>query len=73
MTVKLIFRKKEYEVEPNITVRQALKLIEMDPESVLATRSGELITEDEVLRQGEEIKLVAVISGGEDTYGGFLP
>jgi sulfur carrier protein ThiS len=64
MAVKLIFRKKEYAVEPNITVRQALKRIEMDPESVLATRCGELITEDEVLREGEEIKLVAVISGG---------
>ncbi|MEJ2264355.1 MAG: MoaD/ThiS family protein [Anaerolineales bacterium] len=64
MAVKLIFRKKEYEVEANLTVRQALKRIKMDPESVLATRSGELITEDEVLREGEEIKLVAVISGG---------
>lgn len=66
----MIFRKKEYEVDADITVRQALKRIDMDSESVLATRSGELITEDEVLRDGEEIKLVAVISGGGD--GGLL-
>jgi sulfur carrier protein ThiS len=70
MPVKLIFRTKEYEVEADITVRQALKRIDLEPESVLATRSGELITEDEVLRDGEEIKLVAVISGGGD--GGLL-
>jgi sulfur carrier protein len=70
MPVKLIFRKKGYEVEAGITVRQALKRIDLDPESVLATSSGELITEDEVLRDGEEVKLVAVISGGGD--GGLL-
>jgi sulfur carrier protein ThiS len=31
---------------------------------VLATREGELITDDEILRPGETIRLVAVISGG---------
>jgi sulfur carrier protein ThiS len=30
----------------------------------LATRDGELITEEEILQEEEEIKLIAVISGG---------
>jgi sulfur carrier protein ThiS len=34
------------------------------PESVIAIRDGEMITDDEVLRSGDVVKLVAVISGG---------
>ncbi|NCP16079.1 MoaD/ThiS family protein [bacterium] len=62
--VKIILRGKEYEVRPGMTLLSALKRIDILPESVIATRDGELIVEDEILREGETIKLVAVISGG---------
>jgi len=64
MTVKLILRGQEYEVKPGMTLRQSLFKIGQQPEAVLATRNGELITEEEILVDGEVIKLVAVISGG---------
>ncbi len=64
MTVKLILRKREYEVKPGMTLLDALKKCEIIPESVIATRDGELIVEDEILKNGEVVKLVAVISGG---------
>ena len=64
MAVKLILRGKEYEVKPGMTLRHALMKIDVQPEAYLATRDGEMITEDEILQEGEEIKLVAVISGG---------
>jgi sulfur carrier protein ThiS len=64
MAVKLILRGKEYEVKPGMTLRHALLKIEVQPEAVLATRKGQMITEDEILKDGEEIKLIAVISGG---------
>jgi sulfur carrier protein ThiS len=32
--------------------------------AVLPTRAGELITDDEILREGDDIRLIAVISGG---------
>jgi sulfur carrier protein ThiS len=64
MAVKLILRDKEYEVKPGMTLRHALLKIEVQPEAVLATRKGQMITEDEILKDGEEIKLIAVISGG---------
>lgn len=64
MAVKLILRGNEYEVKPGMTLRHSLLKIEVLPESVLATRDGEMITEDEILQDGEIIKLVAVISGG---------
>ncbi len=64
--VKLILREKEYEVKPGMTLLSALQKIDVIPESVIATREGEMILDDEILREGDVIKLVAVISGGSN-------
>lgn len=64
MTAKLILRNKEYEVKAGMTLLDALKKSNIVPESVIATRDGEMITEDEILKDGDVIKLIAVISGG---------
>jgi len=64
MTVKLILRDKEYEVRPGMTLLSSLNKIQVLPEAVIATREGELILEDEILKDGQIIKLVSVISGG---------
>jgi sulfur carrier protein len=64
LTVKLILRKQEFEVRAGMTLLAALKKCNVLPESVLATRNGEMIEEDEILKEGDVIKLVAVISGG---------
>jgi sulfur carrier protein ThiS len=60
----LILRDKQYEVRAGMTLLAALKKINIVPESVIATRSGEMILEDEILKEGDVIKLIAVISGG---------
>lgn len=62
--VIITFRNKKYEVKENMTARDALKRLNIDPESVLITVNGKLVTDDIVLREGDEVKLVAVISGG---------
>jgi sulfur carrier protein len=62
--VKLILRNKEYEVKPGMTLLSALEKINVVPESVIATRDGEMILDDEILKDGEVVKLIAVISGG---------
>jgi sulfur carrier protein len=64
MTAILIYRRKEIEVKHGMTVRSALEKIDINPESVIPTRDGELVTDDEILKEGDSIKLVAVISGG---------
>jgi sulfur carrier protein ThiS len=61
---KIILRDKEYEVKPGMTLLDALKKINIVSESVIATRDGELLTDDEIIRSGDVIKLIAVISGG---------
>jgi len=64
MPVKLILREKEYEVKPGMTLLDSLKKINVLPESVVATCEGEMILEDEILHDGDVVKLIAVISGG---------
>ena len=64
MTAKLILRGKEYEVRAGMTLLDALKKSNIIPESVIGVRDGEMIVEDEILHNGDVIKLVAVISGG---------
>ena len=62
--VKLVLRNKEYEVKPGMTLLSALQKIDVIPESVISTRDGEMILEDEILKDGDVVKLIAVISGG---------
>ena len=69
--VKLILRDKEYEVKPGMTLLSALQKSEILPESVIATRDGEMILEDEILKDGEVVKLIAVISGGSGVDRGY--
>jgi sulfur carrier protein ThiS len=62
--VKLIFRDQVFEVRPGMTVLDALKKNFILPEGVICTRDGELLTEDEILIEGDEIRLISAISGG---------
>lgn len=64
MTVKLILRGKEYEIKPGMNLLDALRKAGILPEGVIATRNGEMILEDEILKDGDVVRLIAVISGG---------
>lgn len=64
MTVKLILRDKTFDVRPGMTLLTSLEKIGVLPGSVIATREGEMILEDEILKDGDVVKLIAVISGG---------
>ena len=64
MPAILKLRREEYEVKAGSTVRDAMLKHGIQPEAVIPTRDGELITDDEIIREGETIRLVAVISGG---------
>ena len=71
MIAKLILRDKVYEVRAGMSLLDALKKNNIVPESVIAIRDGEMITDDEILRSGDVIKLVAVISGGTEIVQEF--
>jgi sulfur carrier protein len=64
MAVKLVLRGKEYEVKAGMNLLDALRKTGILPEGVIATRNGEMILEDEILKDGDVVRLIAVISGG---------
>jgi sulfur carrier protein ThiS len=64
MPVKLTFRGEEFTIKHGSTARHAIEKCGLSPEATLAVKRGELITDDTILKDGDEIRLVAVISGG---------
>jgi sulfur carrier protein ThiS len=64
MEAVMRLRADEYKIRPGMTVRDAMLQNDILPESVIPTRDGEMITDDELVREGDLIRLVSVISGG---------
>jgi sulfur carrier protein ThiS len=65
--MKLICRDQEWELRGGMTARAAIEKVGLDPEALLVVRNGQLITDDTLLRDEDEVKLIAVISGGAAT------
>jgi len=63
-SIQIRYRNQIYEVEARLTLLEALERLGIDPESVLAVREGEMIGGAYRLEAGDEVRLVAVISGG---------
>ena len=62
--MKIVYRDKEWELRGRRRVRDVIKKVGLVPHAVLAVRDGKLLTEDVMLDGDDEVKLVAVISGG---------
>ena len=62
--MKIIYRDQEWELDGQRRVRDAIKEVGTIPQTVLAVRDGKLLTEDVMLDEDDEVRLVAVISGG---------
>jgi len=62
--ILISYRGKEHTLPAEITVGQALKRLQMSPESYLVVRNGELVTEDQLLHTGDKVRIIPVISGG---------
>ena len=64
MTAKVIYKKRDYTIRHGMTIRSAMLQLNIQPEAVIPTKNGELVTDDEIIEEGDVIRLVAVISGG---------
>ena len=62
--MKVIYRDKQWELRGGMAARDLLRKLEIPQDTVLVVRDGQLITEDTILSDDDNIKLVAVISGG---------
>jgi len=63
-TAKITYRKQEWEINSGTTVRDAVIKIGLDPYGVLALKDRKLINDQTIIQEGDEIRLVNVISGG---------
>ncbi len=62
--VKVHFRGSEIETPGKMTVRELMKSLGLNPQSVLAVVDGNLVSNETRLSDQGEIKLISVISGG---------
>ena len=60
----LILRGKNISCRSKIPLRKAMKENHISASAHLAVRSGELMTDDEMVKPGDFIELIPVISGG---------
>jgi len=60
----LLLRGKNIVCRSNIPLRKAMKEKNISVSDHLAVRAGELITDDEMVKTGDLIELIPVISGG---------
>ena len=56
--------KKNIKKEFNGTVNELLKELKLNKETVIVVRNGELVTEEESLKNNDKIKILSVVSGG---------
>jgi sulfur carrier protein len=64
--MKVIIRRPRREVEMSGSrrVRDLLRELQINPETVLVVRGQDLLTPDEIIKDEETIEVVSAISGG---------
>jgi len=64
ITVELQGKKTKIEVPEKAKVIDAVKKINVNPETVIVKRRSEILLEDETLKNNDEIELIKIVSGG---------
>lgn len=62
--INVTYRDQHWAVPGTFTVRELIQQVGLDPATVIAVRDGKLVFDKELLSEDDEIKLIAVISGG---------
>ena len=68
--IQVTYRDKHWEVPGKLTVRDLIQKVGLNPATVLAVRNGKLVLDSELLGDEDEIKLIAIISGGSNLNEG---
>lgn len=66
--MKIFIERQNKWIDVNIKkkakVIDVLKKLKINPSAVIVVRNNELITEDEIIKNDEKIKVLSVVSGG---------
>jgi len=52
------------DLEEDSRIEDLLKILRISASEVVPVRNGVIVTEKELLREGDEVKLLSVVSGG---------
>ena len=52
------------DLEEDSRIEDLLKILRISASEVVPVRNGLIVTEKELLREGDEVKLLSVVSGG---------
>jgi sulfur carrier protein ThiS len=65
MAIDFVLKDQTLKVEAkSISIRDAMQTLQLSPQAYLAVKDGVLLNEGDVVREGDAVRLVAVISGG---------
>jgi len=65
MPIKVVYRGKEIEVEGHkLKARELLTKLGLSPLSSLVIKNGEVISEEDYVEEGDNIRVINAISGG---------
>ncbi|MCM2325628.1 MAG: MoaD/ThiS family protein [Candidatus Woesearchaeota archaeon] len=64
MEISMDKPKKQLEMEFKGSVNTLLKKLGINPETVIVVRDGEILTEDDSLKDVDVIRIMSVVSGG---------
>jgi sulfur carrier protein len=64
--MKIILRRENEikEIKGNYKVNEILKILNINPETVIVVKGDEIVTPDKLIKDDEEIEIIPVISGG---------
>ncbi len=65
MPLKVLYRGKEIELpDKRLKAKELLKKLGLSPLSSLVVRNGEVISEEDYVEEGDNIRVINAISGG---------
>ncbi len=65
MPLKVLYRGKEIEIpEKKLKAKELLKRLGLSPLSSLVVKNGEVISEEDYVEEGDNIRVINAISGG---------
>ncbi len=65
MPIRVIYRGREIEIpESEIRAVELLRKLDLSPLSSIVIRNGEVVSEKDILKEGDEVRVINAISGG---------
>ncbi len=62
--MKVRYRDKEFEFKESMSVNKLLKKLSLRKSEIVVIKNDTIVTEDEMLRPGDDVRIIDTVSGG---------